>query len=372
MSGKINRDGQLNDKKAEITDEDFDGYVDEIENFCMETQMLSADSEIFLTDIDGDLLYSNNSDKACGQKCQEQNGIDALNAFFDDSEYGMEDCQEFFSGALTYIEKKQHGMYFENLFEHNAYIYNCDSCKDEYITVGWGYGASVKCVKFNLTENGCENLKEFSNKLENTDNYIKHFSKKQNVTSDKHPAVVRIKESRQAVDELIDVEKECLEEEKVVTDVGLLINLICTALGENAFSESQRKVVEEKRFVSYVALSCSKAILYTLAFMVKNSRSGSICMDTKLLKNKIKFIFAATCEKSSSFDFYRTAMTNIISKCDLNGKIKHMEKELKLEIHFPLCPDKMTVQECDDVEEKLLKRIYGKKSVNTFKFIAGV
>ena len=66
MSGKINRDGQLNDKKAEITDEDFDGYVDEIENFCMETQMLSSDSEIFLTDIDGDLLYSNNSDKACG------------------------------------------------------------------------------------------------------------------------------------------------------------------------------------------------------------------------------------------------------------------------------------------------------------------
>ena len=64
MSGKINRDRKLNSEKTEVMDEDFDDYVDEIENFCMETQMLSSDSEIFLTDIDGDLLYRNNSDKA--------------------------------------------------------------------------------------------------------------------------------------------------------------------------------------------------------------------------------------------------------------------------------------------------------------------
>ena len=394
MSGKNNPSEQLNDGLSKIVgdkeqanqacgDNERDAYDKEIERFCGETQMLSSDSEMFLTDSDGELLFSNNlsfsRQNAEGDGTAAKVSFDGLYEEMAKGDLLCEKAQEektsskkdFFLGALSYIDRSQREKYLENRMASKAQIYTCDPFGAEYITVGVGYGASVKCVKLNLTENTCEKLEDYRIKLENTAKYIKSFSKSQNVTLENQPVVDKINYNRRAVDELLNFAETEKQEEPSKIDVGEFIGAICKVMRENISSVTSDGTFEEKSFVSYVGMSCSRAILYMLGFMVKNSKNKDISVKTKLFKNRIKVIFSTDLFYSRHYDLYSDTMTRILGRLKVEGKMLDSGKRLTLEITFPLYDETVTVQESDGTRSLLIRQLCDKRTVDTLRFVSG-
>ncbi len=329
---------------------EYEEFRRDFDSLIKSASRLPVNTALFVTDCTGTI------------KCQR--GVDR---------YGM-----IYPCLLKFVEKSHRRMCLSDMFDGKSGIYRCACDEAEFISVQVGEGRRTKCAVVNFSEKDCTKARDYLSKLDAGKCYIEDFV---NVASNlgNYISFVETYEERiAAITELINfsITSDGRVEDVLAFDFLKFIDKICewSRFYGDDFIIKRHPRKQTRSFLCGIPMSYPMALLYAIAYLLKNSEGLCIEVDFEETVNRTRVCFSTRYTKGRYCDLYIEILEKVFSTYKPAPFFRIENGLIKLVADFvPFDTSRVSVREpSEDVYESLEQHIFSEDAFFAFKLVSGL
>lgn len=291
---------------------------------------------------------------------------------------GVDKYDMLFPCLLRFVAKSDRYTCLADMFYGKSGIYRCAFDEAEFISVQVCEGRRTKCAVVNFSEKDCKKAREYLSKLYAGRNYIEDFV---NVASNLGNYIgfyETYEEKIAAITELINfsITSDGRVEDILAFDFLKFIDKICewSRFYGDDFIVKRHPRKKVKSFLCEIPISYPMALLYAIAYLLKNSEGLCVEIDFRESVNGTRVCFSTRYTRGINCDLYIDILEKVFSTYEPAPFFSIENEEIKLVADFvPYGTSHVSVREpSEDMYEALEQQIFSEEAFFAFRLVSGL
>lgn len=230
-------------------------------------------------------------------------------------------------------------------------IYPSFANKGEYISVEHIENGVAKCAVISGSQDGCRELSEYAQKLEEAKRYLEVFAKRCLRGRENHGSITDFDSKIRGCNEIMKCSYPEEKSDYFNVDVEFLIKSVCeyaVQSGHKVSYERSGKRSKEQIFTNISALIL-KNIVYTTGFLINSNRENMLKIRMNISDKFLRLEMLAHMSGEQRTDLYFHSLVKNISASGIDGELSEKNQDMVFRASFPISDDKeITVGEKED------------------------